>query len=207
MANHQCFSPSRRGLCILGWYATLEDQRTCTNRECREHPCFCNWSLVVARSFIPLFIRVLLLSRVVKTHTSHHFWPPQATNAGFPNSHCWKSDRKSGQETTPPCPKKPSAGFLFFWWHPEVFQWHDLQIQWGVSKNSFFFYPQMDGLFHGKPYEQMGWFGGKILKIPIFLVQHPYASEEVRWKCTRFLGSRGLKHQYDIKKYEKVPVY
>ncbi len=32
-----------------------------------------------------------------------------------------------------------------------------------VSKNRGFYHPKMDGLlYHGsKPYEQMGWFGGK----------------------------------------------
>ena len=41
----------------------------------------------------------------------------------------------------------------------------------GVSKNRGKT-PKMDGVFHGKPYEQMDDVG--VFQPPLFLVQHPY---------------------------------
>ena len=41
----------------------------------------------------------------------------------------------------------------------------------GISKNRGWFSPKMDGLFHGKAYEQMDDLG---VPLPRFLVQHPY---------------------------------
>ena len=52
----------------------------------------------------------------------------------------------------------------------------EAENQLGVSKNRFF-PPNMDGLFHGKPYFLMDDLGG----FPIFLVQHPTSFKVDGW--------------------------